>query len=1439
MFRAIFLYIDRLMHAVRPRKLLFMAIDGVAPRAKMNQQRSRRFKAALEIQEKEEVEEEIRAKLAARGQKGPPRSKATFDHNVITPGTRFMDRLALFLRYYVHVRVSNDPNWRDIRVILSDASVPGEGEHKIMEFVRQQRAQPGYNPNVRHILHGLDADLIMLGLATHEAHFTILREEVLPPKGQNQGCFTCGQPGHRADQCTGAARQKKGEHGEHDGEIVISRKPLQFLHLFVLREYLEMEFRHIEPSLPFPFDFERIVDDFVFMCFFVGNDFLPHLPSMDIREGAIDLLLALYKQILPAMGGYMTHNGNIHLGRVDILLARVGAVEDEIFRRRRRKEEKDKMGDAQRKAADQGRYKTERQMAIQNLIAPERGGQGAGAAAAAASRSQAGAGLPSTAAPAHHPHASSIAGIASLAAGPASLAATAADSTVISPASKRAHYDVLHEGAAEGGGGGGGGHHMPPFQAPPPGVIPGLGPASAFPAPAPTENKSAAAALRASLLGGAAGPASSSAPSSASAAAEGGVEGEGGAAMVATPTAAATPKDGDDVLSGPTAAASSSNPSKRGREFSPPHEAAKSVASAASESAGADGDVVLSSVKAAAAVAAAVVQSAVDPAANDGDEEVADEEPVAAAPVDDDDDDDDAVLAPGAAVRPSAPAPASASATSSSALLLETAEDEGGDELSETVRDMLKDAVVAALTVRRTHEDVVDHVRFGESGWKDRYYANKFGEEETADPGFRARLCKSYTEGLVWVFRYYYQGVASWKWFYPFHYAPFASDLRNLDAYEIKFELGRPFRPLDQLMAVLPALSSHALPPACARLMSDPSSPIIDSYPVKFKQDPNGKKFSWQWVVLLPFIDEARLVAAIDSVAATFSADERRRNQLGNEVLMLHDGTGMGRVLNPLAPTDEDLAALLGATAGRHPSLGAGLAGGSAGPTVPLAEETAIIVNVSDPSGSGDATRILTPAISPAVTEAFAAAEGKMIALRPDMGDADAKGLSAFAAPLARCVKHGYAAPLGGVFRSPWSPVLPDIHNSRVLQIGFLPPTRRAHFCTLLPGAQFPPHRLEAADDASNVVPRLTRGMSIVDLANQLNMHRLASGGGAGYGSAYGGGGFGGGGHGGGGGGGGGYGGGHGGGGYGGGHGGGGAYPQQQQQQQYQQQYPQQQHQQHHAPYPGQGAAAASSYPGYSRGPMQPSSSGAPGCPPSSAAPHYQQQQQGGPRPPPPGYPAPAAAAYPYQQQPQQHYQQQQAPQQQQQQQQHGYAGGAQYGVARPLLATPQGYPAAASSSSAPPGYPVPGAAPYSGAGAMTPAQLMMLGALGIRPGAAAPQQGGAAYHHQGPSAAPSYPPGYPQQQQGYGAQAQAPAPFSFRGGPPRPAAAAAPPGYPQPYGAAPGGPAAPPPSLYGAPYQQQQPRPGYPAYAQPPPPQQYGAGGPPPPQYYGGYPPR
>ena len=100
-----------------------------------------------------------------------------------------------------------------------------------------------------------------------------------------------------------------------------------------IRRYLELEFGQLAASLPFPFDIERIIDDFVLCCSLVGNDFLPHLPSIRIYDGALDLIFECYKLILPECSGYLTKDCKVNMknGGLARLMRRIGNLENKIF----------------------------------------------------------------------------------------------------------------------------------------------------------------------------------------------------------------------------------------------------------------------------------------------------------------------------------------------------------------------------------------------------------------------------------------------------------------------------------------------------------------------------------------------------------------------------------------------------------------------------------------------------------------------------------------------------------------------------------------------------------------------------------------------------------------------------------------------------------------------------------------------------------------------------------------------------------------------------------------------------------------------------------------------------------------------------------------------------------------------------------------------------
>lgn len=169
--------------------------------------------------------------------------------------------------------------------------------------------------------------------------------------------------------------------------------------------------------------------------------------------------------------------------------------------------------------------------------------------------------------------------------------------------------------------------------------------------------------------------------------------------------------------------------------------------------------------------------------------------------------------------------------------------------------------------------------------YKQSYYNRKFNSNKQDYEGLITQVKKSYIAGILWNYSYYYRFCASWNWFYPFYYAPLISDLCNFSTLKFDFPNGAPLRPFEQLMAVLPPYSSHALPTCIRPLMELESSNIADFYPIDFHVDLAGKRFAWLGEVILPFIDDFRLKTAFSSIEDKLTTEEKFRNALGKSLL--------------------------------------------------------------------------------------------------------------------------------------------------------------------------------------------------------------------------------------------------------------------------------------------------------------------------------------------------------------------------------------------------------------------------------------------------------------------------------------------------------------------------------------------------------------------------
>ena len=254
--------LNEYINLISPKKTLIIAFDGVAPVAKLEQQRTRRYKSYL------------LSKLTSEINKS---SKTTWNKTAITPGTKFMSKLGKQITKYYNTKFNNINN---INIIISDSNEVGEGEHKIFNYIRQNSI---FHKNTNTLIYGLDADLIMLSLN----HLHISNNIYL-------------------------YRETPEFIKSIDNELEPNEN--YYMDIPILADAIVYNLTGIKK-----FD-KNVLHDYIFICLLLGNDFLPHFPSLNIRTSGIHTIMATYKNIINTKNIHLCDKSNIKWSNLKILV---------------------------------------------------------------------------------------------------------------------------------------------------------------------------------------------------------------------------------------------------------------------------------------------------------------------------------------------------------------------------------------------------------------------------------------------------------------------------------------------------------------------------------------------------------------------------------------------------------------------------------------------------------------------------------------------------------------------------------------------------------------------------------------------------------------------------------------------------------------------------------------------------------------------------------------------------------------------------------------------------------------------------------------------------------------------------------------------------------------------------------------------------------------
>jgi len=250
--------IDACIAIMRPTSSVFIAFDGVAPVAKLNQQRERRYKSwylgEMESQRRRDIASQNQKNGMKRGQIEPP--KPAWNTSAITPGTKFMNLLHNKLVEHFDAL---DPAALNARygadIIVSSSKEPGEGEHKLFEYIREHAAE---HASATTVIYGLDADLIMLCMS----HLHISR---------------------------GIYLYRETPEFVRSINVALDEKERYYMDIPEFADAI------VEQLSSTPDAATNKVMDYIYICFMLGNDFMPHFPSLNIRTTGIATLLEAYR----------------------------------------------------------------------------------------------------------------------------------------------------------------------------------------------------------------------------------------------------------------------------------------------------------------------------------------------------------------------------------------------------------------------------------------------------------------------------------------------------------------------------------------------------------------------------------------------------------------------------------------------------------------------------------------------------------------------------------------------------------------------------------------------------------------------------------------------------------------------------------------------------------------------------------------------------------------------------------------------------------------------------------------------------------------------------------------------------------------------------------------------------------------------------------------